>query len=69
MICVMSGRNQIDGIVVSYDDMTPIPVISYNPTNNALVFNNPLQTTEGIASSELEPLDSTHQLCLNKVCT
>ena len=53
----MSGGSPMDGIVVSYDDMTPIPAISYNPTNNALVFHTPLQTTEGIVSSELEPLE------------
>ena len=41
----------------SYDDMTPIPVISYNPTNNALVFNNPVQADEGIASAENETLE------------
>ena len=44
------------GIVDSYDDMTPIPMISYDQTNNALVFNDPMQTTEGIASSESETL-------------
>ena len=38
----MSGDTRIDGVVDSYDDMTPIPVISYNPTNNALVFSNAL---------------------------
>ena len=46
-----------DGVVDSYDDMTPIPVISYNPTNNDLVINNPAQANEGIASAEGEALD------------
>ena len=50
----MSGGNLHDGTVVSCDDMTPIPVISYNPTNNALVFKDPVQTNDGIASSETE---------------
>ena len=37
--------------------MIPIPVIAYNPTNSALVFNNPVQANEGIASAESETLD------------
>ena len=45
------------GIVVNYDDMTPVPALSYNSTNNALVFNNPVQTTAGIASAESETLE------------
>ena len=53
----MSGGSQIYGIVVSYGDITPVPVISYNRTNNALVFNNTVQTTAGIASAESETLD------------
>ena len=44
----MSGGSPNNGVVDSYDGMTPIPVISYNPTNNALVINNPVQTTESI---------------------
>ena len=53
----MSGGNPMDGRVVSYDDMTPTPVISCDQTNNALVFNNPVQTTLGIASAESETLE------------
>ena len=53
----MSGGSPHDGVVDSYDDMTPIPVISYNPTNNALVINNPAQANEGIASTVSETLD------------
>ena len=49
----------MDGIVVSYDDITPIPVISYDQTNNALVFNNSVQATSGIASAEGEILEFT----------
>ena len=47
----MSGGSPVD-------DMTPMPVISYNQTNNelafnnALVFNNPVQITAGIAAAE-----------------
>ena len=48
----MSGGSPMDGILVNYDDVIPIPVIIYNPINNALVFNNAAQTTSGIASTE-----------------
>ena len=44
----MSGGSPINGVVDNYDDMTPIPVISYNQTNNTLVINNPVQTTEDV---------------------
>ena len=64
----MSGGSQIDGIVASYDDITPIPVISYDQTNNALVFNNPAQTTKGIASSETGTLEfNSPATCNNTV--
>ena len=53
----MNSGSPMDGIVVNYDDMRPIPVISYNQTNNALVFNNAVQATLGIASSESETLE------------
>ena len=53
----MSGGTQIDGVVVCYDDKISIPVISNNPSNTALVFNNPVQTAEGIASSETGTLE------------
>ena len=53
----MSGGSPNDGVVDSYDGMTPIPVISYNPTNNALVINNPVQANEGIASAQSETLE------------
>ena len=53
----MSGGNPLDGIVVTYDDMTPIPVISYDQTNNALVFDNPVQTTLEVASAESDTLE------------
>ena len=53
----MSAGSQMDGIVSSYADMIPIPIISYDQTKNALVFNHQLQTTKGIASSEFETLE------------
>ena len=45
----MSGGSPNHGVVDSYDDMTPIPVISYN---YALVINNPVQANKGSASEE-----------------
>ena len=48
----MSEENQLHGVALSYDDMIPMPVITNNPSNNALVFNNPVQMTFGIASAE-----------------
>ena len=42
----MSGGSPTNGVADSYDDMTPIPVISYNQTNNTLVIHNPAQTPQ-----------------------
>ena len=53
----MLEGSHMDGIVSSYVDMIPIPVVSYDQTNTALVFNHQLQTTEGIASSASETLE------------
>ena len=47
----------MDGIVVNYDNITPIPMITYNQSSNALAFSNPIKTTAGIASSETETLE------------
>jgi len=44
----MSGGSPTNGVVDNYDDMTPIPIISYNKTNNRLVVKNPVQTTEDV---------------------
>jgi hypothetical protein len=44
----MSGGSPINGVVDNYDDMTPIPIISYSWINNGLVINNPVQTTEDV---------------------
>ena len=42
---------------MSADDMTPMPMISYDQTNNPLVFNTPVQTTLGIASAASETFE------------
>ena len=52
----MSQGNPLDGIVTDFGDMEPIPVIKYNTTSNALIFDNPVQTSSGIASSDQAPL-------------
>ena len=52
----MSEGNPLDGIVTDYTEMTPIPVIQYDSTSNAIIFDNPVQTTGGIASSDQAPL-------------
>ena len=52
----MSEGNPLDGVVTDYSEMTPIPVIKYNTTSNALIFDNPVQTSSGIASSDQAPL-------------
>ena len=61
----MSAGSPVDGAVDSYAGMTPIPAISYNPTNNALVINNPVQANERIASAESETLDFNSQATFN----
>jgi hypothetical protein len=34
----MSEGNPLDGLVTDYTEMTPIPVIQYNNTSNAIDF-------------------------------
>ena len=50
----MSEGDQVYGVVSNFNDMIPIPIISNNQNNNAFVFNNEVQTTSGIASTEGE---------------
>ena len=52
----MSQGNPLDGVVTDYSGITPIPVIQYDSSSNAIIFDNPVQTSSGIASSELDPL-------------
>ena len=42
--------NLADGIVSDYTQMVPAPVIQYNADQNALVFNNPIIPSSGIAN-------------------
>ena len=53
----MSEGDQVYGVVSNFNDMIPIPIISNNQNNNAFVFNNEVQTTSGIASTEGEILE------------
>ena len=52
----MTEETPTDGVISDYNDMTQIPIIKYNSTNNSLIFDNPVQTSSGIASTELAPL-------------
>ena len=52
----MSQGNPLDEVVTDFGDMEPIPVIQYDKTSNTLIFDNPVQTTSGIKSSEQAPL-------------
>ena len=52
----MSQGNPLDGVVTDYSGMTPIPVIQYDSSSNAIIFDNPVQTSSGIASSDQVPL-------------
>ena len=52
----MSQGNPLDGVVTDCGDMEPIPVIQYDKTSNTLIFDNPVQTSSGIKSSEQAPL-------------
>ena len=53
----MSGESPpTEGLVIDYSGMTPMPVITYNSTNNTMVFNNPIQTVSGVSSAANTPL-------------
>ena len=64
----MSEEDQLYGVVLNCADMIPIPVITNNPTNNTLVFNNALETTLGIASVGSDTLQFNSPALSNKVC-
>jgi len=53
----MTEGSQHYGIASNFDNMIPIPLISNSKTNNALVFNNEVQTTLGITSIESDMLE------------
>ena len=53
----MSEGNQLYGVDSNFDGMIPTPIISNNQTNNAFVFNNDVQTTLGMTSTEGEMLE------------
>ena len=64
----MSEGDQVYGVVSMFNDMIPIPIISNNQSNNAFVFNNEVQTTSGIASTEGEILEFISPAVLNTKC-
>ena len=49
------GLPPTEGLVVDYSGMTPIPIITYNSTNNTMEFNNPIQTVSGLSTAEYTP--------------
>ena len=62
----MSPGNPLDGVVTDFGDMEPIPVIQDDKTSNALLFDNPVKTSSGIASTELAPLSFNPPAVFNK---
>jgi len=40
-----------EGLIIDYSNMTPIPVINYDSSNNTLEFNNPVQTVNGLTTA------------------
>ena len=48
----MSDPN--DGVVLDYSQMTPLPIIRYDVSTNALIFNNPIVPTNGFAAQDAE---------------
>jgi hypothetical protein len=50
------GLPPTEGLVIDYSGMTPIPIITYNSTNNTMEFNNPIQTVSGLSTAEYTPL-------------
>ena len=46
----MSEESPPTGLIMDYSNMTPVPVVTYNATNNTMVFNNAIQTTSGSQS-------------------
>ena len=45
-----------EGQVIDYSTMTPLPVITYNSSDNTVVFNNHIQTVSGVSSAANQPL-------------
>ena len=52
----MSEPSPNEGIVTDNSGMTPIPILTYDNTTNTMVFNNPIQTVDGVSSAEYMPL-------------
>ena len=55
-----------EGLTIDSSNMTPMPVLHYNSTNNTLVFNNPIQTVGGVSSAAYTPLVSKSQAQFRK---
>jgi hypothetical protein len=46
--------DQTNGVVLDYSQMTPLPIIKYDSTSNAIVFNNPIVPSNGFAAQDVE---------------
>ena len=55
-----------EGQVIDYSTMTPMPLITYNSSNNTMVFNNPIQTVSGVSSAANTPLIFNSQAQFNQ---
>ena len=55
-----------EGLTIDCSNMTRMPVLEYNSTNNTLVFNNPIQTVAGVSSAEYMPLVFRSQALFRK---
>ena len=45
---------QSNGVVLDYSQMTPLPIIKYDSSTNAIVFNNPIVPASGFAAQDVE---------------
>ena len=43
-----------NGIVLDYSQMTPLPIIRYDSTTNAIIFNNPIVPANGFTTQEFQ---------------
>ena len=48
----MSDPN--DGVTLDYGEMTPLPIIKYDSTTNAIMFNNPIVPANGFTTQDFQ---------------
>ena len=47
-------ESDIGGAILDYTQMTPVPIIRYDSSTNAIVFNNPIVPASGFAAQDVE---------------